>query len=56
MQVNGKLRGTIEISGNESQEDILIQAKAAVEKWIADKTLVKTVYIPGKMVSLVIKD
>ena len=56
VQVNGKLRGTIEIKGNELQEDIVEKAKIAVEKWIAGKTLVKTVYIPGKMVSLVIKD
>ena len=56
VQVNGKLRGTIEIEGNELEKDIVEKAKTAVEKWIAGKTLVKTVYIPGKMVSLVIKD
>lgn len=56
VQVNGKLRGTIEIQGNESQEYIVAKAKVAVEKWIAEKTLIKTVYIPGKMVSLVIKE
>lgn len=56
VQVNGKLRGTIEIEGNELEQDIILKAKAAVEKWIAGKTLIKTVYISGKMVSLVIKD
>lgn len=56
VQVNGKLRGTIEIQSHELEHDIVLKAKAAVEKWIADKTLIKTVYIPGKMVSLVIKD
>ncbi|MFH2118598.1 MAG: leucine--tRNA ligase [Candidatus Paceibacterota bacterium] len=57
VQVNGKLRAqlAIERSQIDDQATILAMAKAdaGVEKWLVDKRIVKEIYVPGKIVSLV---
>ncbi|MFY9143747.1 leucine--tRNA ligase [Sulfuricurvum sp.] len=55
VSINGKNRATIEVGVNESQETIIETAKAAVEKWIEGKEIIKEILIPGKLVNLVIK-
>jgi len=55
VSINGKNRSTIEVGVGESQEAIIEIAKAAVEKWIEGKEIVKAIVIPGKLVNLVIK-
>ncbi|WP_310439627.1 leucine--tRNA ligase [Sulfuricurvum sp.] len=55
VSINGKNRATIEVGVNESQEAIIEIAKAAVEKWIEEKEILKAIVIPGKLVNLVIK-
>jgi len=55
VSINGKNRATIEVGVNESQEVIIEIAKAAVEKWIEEKEILKAIVIPGKLVNLVIK-
>jgi leucyl-tRNA synthetase len=58
VQVNGKIRGQIEVALEASKEEILADAKndAAVARHLEGKTLVKEIYVPGKLVSLVVKD
>lgn len=58
VQVNGKLRGQIEVSVDASKEKILEAAKndGNVAKYLEGKSLVKEIYVPGKLVSLVVKD
>ncbi len=54
VQINGKVRGTIAIARDAAKEDVLPMAKAAV----ADKltgTVVKEIYVPGKIVNIVMK-
>ena len=53
IQVNGRLRGTIEISSSEDEETILkeAQAIASVAKHLKGKKIVKTIYVPGRIVS-----
>lgn len=53
--VNGKLRGEIEISTNTSKEEILQMSKNAVLKWLEGKEITKEIYVPNKIVNLVIK-
>ena len=55
--MNGKLRGQIEVALDESKENILALAKkeAGVVRHLEGKTLVKEIYVPGKLVSLVVK-
>jgi leucyl-tRNA synthetase len=58
VQVNGKLRGQIEVAVGESKENILALARAdaGVMRHLEGKTVVKEIYVPGKLVSLVVKD
>jgi len=55
VQVNGKLRSTIEVDINESKESVLEKAKALVEGKLDGKNIVKEIYVPGKIVNLVVK-
>ena len=57
VQVNGKLKATIEISKTISKEDALNTAKnePKVAEFIAGKEIVKEIFVPGKIVNIVIK-
>lgn len=55
VQVNGKLRATITVSVDASQEQIIMQAQEAAAKWLDGVQIVKTIFVPNKMISLVIK-
>lgn len=56
VQVNGKLRGTINVSADISEEEIKKQALAEpnVVKWLEGKEPKKLIYVKGKLVSIVI--
>jgi leucyl-tRNA synthetase len=56
VQVNGKLRGTISVDAGASKEDIIAQAKEDpnVLKFTDGADIKKEIYVPGKLVSLVI--
>ncbi len=56
VQVNGKLRGTLEVEPTITQEEILAMAKSDenVSKFLVG-TLVKEIYVPGKIVNFVVK-
>ena len=55
LQVNGKLRGKIEVAADASKEDIESMAKADenVTKHIEGKTLRKVIVVPGRLVNIV---
>jgi len=53
--VNGKRRTEIEVLKEVSKEEILSMAKVAVDKWIEGKEIVKEIYVPSKLVNLVVK-
>jgi leucyl-tRNA synthetase len=57
VQVNGKLKATIDISKNISKDDAIATAKnePKVAEFIAGKDIVKEIYVPGKIVNIVIK-
>jgi leucyl-tRNA synthetase len=57
VQVNGKLRGTITVAADAAEEAIFAAARDAesVKSWLANKTVVKQIYAPKKLVSLVVK-
>lgn len=56
IQVNGKLRGTIEVSKTASKDDVIALAKAmeAVQRNIEGKPVKKEIYVPGKIVNFVV--
>jgi leucyl-tRNA synthetase len=57
VQVNGKLRGTMEVGASLPKEKILDMAREN-EKVLAHlegKEIVKTIFVPGKLVNFVVK-
>lgn len=57
VQVNGKLRGKLVVAADISAEDAIAAAKAdeKVQSFLTDKNVVKEIYVPGKLVNLVVK-
>lgn len=57
VQVNGKLRGKTTIKSGASQEEVFAAAKSIenVAKFIEGKPLVKEIYVPGRLVNIVVK-
>ena len=54
LQVNGKVKAVLEVPKDLSKEEILAKAKECLRDKL-DGTLVKEVYIPGKIVNFVVK-
>ena len=57
IQVNGKLRDTIEVDANISEEDakkIALESEK-VKKFIDDKEIMKVIFVGGKLVNVVVK-
>jgi len=57
VQVNGKLRAVIRVAADATNSEIeaLALADTKVQEWIAGKTVVKIIIVPGKLVNLVVK-
>lgn len=57
VQVNGKLRGKIKVSPGASKDQILDLAKSEenVIKHLAGKQIVKEIFVPNKIINLVVK-
>ncbi|MFP4485618.1 MAG: leucine--tRNA ligase [Campylobacterales bacterium] len=53
--VNGKKRAEIEVEPTSKKEQIIEVAKVEVSKWLEDKSVVKEIYVPNKLVNLVVK-
>jgi leucyl-tRNA synthetase len=56
VQVNGKLRGQVSVSGDASEDAVINAAKSdgKVAAHITGKELRKTIYVPGKLVNFVV--
>ena len=57
IQVNGKVRGKIEINGSETKEDLFKTSKnnKNVLKYLENKNIIKKIYIPNKIINFVVK-
>ena len=57
VQVNGKLRGDIIANKSASKEEVFSAAKSneKVLPFLEGKSIVKEIYVPGKIVNLVVK-
>ncbi|MBZ9714610.1 leucine--tRNA ligase [Deinococcus multiflagellatus] len=57
VQVSGKVRGEVTISKTATAEEALSAAKANadVARFIEGKTVVKEIYVPGRIINLVVK-
>lgn len=56
VQINGKIRDSFEVKMSEDESSILTRAlgRREVTKWMDGKKLRKTVYIKGKLLSIVV--
>ena len=57
IQINGKTREVIEINNNFSKEKILevVKSNDKIKKKLIGKKIHREIYVPGKIVNLVIK-
>ena len=55
VQVNGKTREVVKVSKDIDKDGAINTGKEAVSKWLEGATIVKEIYIPGKIVNIVIK-
>ncbi len=54
VQVNGKLRGKVTVAADADEQAVLSAAEAEVSRHLEGKAIRKRVYVPGKMVNLVV--
>lgn len=53
--VNGKRRAEVEVDKSLSDKEIIDIAKSEVAKWIGSSQVIKEIYVPNKLVNIVIK-
>ncbi|HAZ16725.1 MAG: Leucine-tRNA ligase [Parcubacteria group bacterium GW2011_GWA2_43_13] len=57
VQINGKVRGQIAIPTDITEEEAIIKAlqDIKIQKWISGKDVVKKIYVPGKVINMVVQ-
>lgn len=55
VQVNGKLRATLQVAKDLTQQDVEPLAKEKIAKWLEGKEIFKVIFIPNRMISFVVK-
>lgn len=57
LQVNGKLKSKLMIPADAAKDEVLALAKnnEKIKEILADKTIVKEIYVPGKIVNIVVR-
>lgn len=57
IQINGKLRASLKVPFDIKESEALEVAKKeeAIKKWLADKEIVKVIFVPAKLLNIVIK-
>jgi leucyl-tRNA synthetase len=57
VQVNGKLRGQVEVAAPPSEDAVwaAVGANEKIQAWVTGKQIIKQIYVPGKLVNLVVK-
>lgn len=57
VQVNGKVRGTVTVH-TDSPEDMVktaVLADTKLQRYVADKTIVKTIFVPNRILNLIVR-
>lgn len=57
VQINGKLRDTIRVSADISEKEAkkIARESEKIQKWLEGKTIVKEIFVPGKLINIVIR-
>ena len=58
VQVNGKLRANIEVDKNIEKNDLIQLSKENqnVSKFLLNKEIIREIYVPNKIINIVIKE
>ena len=56
VQVNGKVRGQLQVSVDVDEQTIRAQAEVLVTKWLADKKIARVIFVPNRLISFVVSD
>jgi leucyl-tRNA synthetase len=56
IQINGKVRDKVEVKADISEEKAkeIALSREKIQKWIKGKKIKKTIFVPGKLINLVI--
>jgi leucyl-tRNA synthetase len=57
VQVNGKLRGHVDVPNPPEEQQVLaaVDSNDKIRQWIEGKNIVKKIYVPGKLVNVVVR-
>lgn len=55
IQVNGKLRGSMVVSRGAQQQIVEKEARALIQKWLEDQTVIKVIFVQDRLINFVIK-
>jgi len=57
VQINGKLRGQVEVASPPDEQQVMdaVFASERIRQWTAEREIVKKIYVPGKLVNVVVK-
>ncbi len=55
VQVNGKLRGKITVALDADKDSVIAMAMDSVASYVEGKAVVKQIFVPGRMVNIVVK-
>ena len=57
VQVNGKLRANINIDKDSDEKDVVAEALSLdnVEKYTSNGSIIKTIYVPNRLLNFVVK-
>ena len=55
VQINGKVRATAALAVDATREEALAAGREAVADKIAGKEIVKEIYVPGRIINIVVK-
>ena len=55
LTINGKKRAEVEVEKTLSKDEILTLAKEELSSWIDGKNIIKEIYVPNKLVNIVVK-
>ena len=55
LQINGKVKGNLKIEADANKDDVLAKAKSELADKLDGLTIVKEIYVPGRIVNIVAK-
>jgi leucyl-tRNA synthetase len=55
LQINGKMRGSVSVAADADKETVIAAAKEKLASRLLDNEIIKEIYVPGKIVNLLVK-